>query len=217
MCHARSAGTENAVYLVRHGETAWSVTGQHTGWTDLALTPHGEEQAHGLQLRLHGLSFRHVISSPLQRAWKTCTLAGFSTVAALDTDLMEWNYGDYEGLTRAEIHSLNPGWELFRDGCPGGESVAQISGRVDRIASRLGALEGNVLIFSSGHLLRVLAARWLGADTRLGRNLMLDPASISVRGYDAAGMDRVVRRWNDGPGGANNESRIASFWAVDDE
>jgi broad specificity phosphatase PhoE len=204
------ATREDAVYLVRHGETAWSVTGQHTGRTDLPLTRHGQEQAQRLPQRLQRVSFRHVISSPLRRARQTCALAGFEDVAALDTDLLEWNYGDYEGLTRAEIHRLNPGWELFRDGCPGGESVAEITGRVDRVASRLGALEGNALIFSSGHLLRVLAARWLGANTQLGRNLMLDPASISVLGYDRASLDRVIRRWNDGAEEASGKTRKAS-------
>ena len=112
---------------------------------------------------------------------------------------MEWNYGDYEGRTLAEIHALNPKWELFRDGCPGGESVAQITARVDRIVLRLRALEGNVLIFSSGHVLRVLAARWLEADAALGRNLVLDPAAVSVLGYDHHAADRVIRRWNQSP------------------
>ncbi len=191
------AAQDTSVYLVRHGETAWSVTGQHTGCTDLALTTQGEEQARGLRQRLYGSRFQHVISSPLRRARQTCELAGFGAVAVLDTDLVEWNYGDYEGLTSAEIHRRNPGWELFRDGCPGGESVAQINTRAERIVSLLGSLEGNVLIFSSGHLLRVLAARWIGADTLLGRNLLLDPASLSVLSHDSARSHRVIRRWND--------------------
>jgi len=187
------------VYVVRHGETAWSVTGQHTGLTDLALTLQGEEQARALAGWLRGVSFAQVFSSPLQRARRTCALAGFGNTVELEADLVEWNYGDYEGRTLAEIHALNPKWELFRDGCPGGESVAQITARVDRIVSRLRALEGSVLIFSSGHVLRVLAARWLEADAALGRNLVLDPAAVSVLGYDHHAADRVIRRWNQSP------------------
>jgi broad specificity phosphatase PhoE len=151
------------VYLVRHGETAWSISGQHTGRTDLALTAHGEEQARGLVARLRGLSFDQVFTSPLRRALRTCELAGFGGCATLDPELLEWDYGDYEGRTLAQIHQVRPGWDLFRDGCPGGESVAQISARVDRVISRLRALGGRVLLFSSGHVLRVLAARWVEA------------------------------------------------------
>ncbi|HUN75419.1 MAG TPA: histidine phosphatase family protein [Steroidobacteraceae bacterium] len=184
------------VYVVRHGETAWSLTGQHTGLTDLALTRRGEEQARALAEWLHSMSFTHVLSSPLQRALRTCALAGFGDRAVLDADLVEWNYGDYEGRTLAQIRGLDPGWELFRDGCPGGESVADITGRADRIVARLAALEGNVIVFSSGHVLRVLAARWLEAHTALGRNLVLDPAGVSVLGYDHDGADRVIRGWN---------------------
>jgi probable phosphoglycerate mutase len=187
------------VYVVRHGETAWSLSGQHTGLTDLALTPRGEEQARGLAQWLRGMTFDHVFSSPLQRARRTCELAGFGGVAALDADLVEWNYGVYEGRTSAQIRQSNPSWELFRDGCPGGESVAEITARANRVVSRLHALEGNVLIFSSGHMLRVLAARWLAADTALGRNLVLDPACISMLGYDHHGADPVIRRWNHSP------------------
>jgi broad specificity phosphatase PhoE len=127
------------VYLVRGGETAWSISSQHTGRTDLPLTAHGEEQARRLVARLAGLSFDHVLSSPLRRALQTCELAGFGSRATLDPELLEWDYGDYEGRTLAQIHRLRPGWELFRDGCPGGESVAQISARVDRVVSRLRA------------------------------------------------------------------------------
>jgi broad specificity phosphatase PhoE len=198
-----------AIYLVRHGETAWSVTGQHTGWTDLALTAHGEAQARGLERALAGLNFAHVLSSPLRRARRTCELAGFAASEVLDPDLMEWNYGDYEGRTLAEIRSTRPGWELFRDGCPGGESVAAIAERADRVVSRLHALEGDVAIFSSGHVLRVLAARWLGASAALGRGLALDPACISVLGYDHGGADPVVRLWNDPQHDLDRGGRIA--------
>jgi len=184
------------VCVVRHGETAWSVTGQHTGLTDLALTPGGEEQARGLAQSLAREGFANVFSSPLLRARRTSALAGFEARAVLDPDLVEWDYGEYEGRTLAQIHSLNPEWELFRDGCPGGESVAAIAARADRIVSRLRSLEGKSLIFSSGHLLRVLAARWLDANASLGRGLLLDPASISVLGYDHNGVDPVIRRWN---------------------
>jgi broad specificity phosphatase PhoE len=184
------------IYIVRHGETAWTRTGQHTGWTDLALTPEGEEQARALEQWLRDIRFDQVFSSPLQRALRTCALAGFGSLAALDPDLVEWNYGDYEGRTLSEIHAVNPNWDLLRDGCPGGESVAQITERIDRIIARLQKPMGNVLIFSSSHLLRMLAARWLGADGGLARNLVLDPAGVSVLGYDHNGMDRVIRRWN---------------------
>ena len=187
----------NDVYLVRHGETAWSITGQHTGRSDLALTSRGEEQARALGPRLKSLNFDHVLSSPLRRALRTCELAGFTGPATLDQDLVEWDYGDYEGRTLAGIHRERPEWELFRDGCPGGESVLQITERVDRMVSRLRALDGNVLVFSSGHVLRVLAARWIDGSAALGRHLVLDPACVCVLGYDHGGTDSVIRLWND--------------------
>lgn len=189
--------SEHTVYLVRHGETAWSLTGQHTGRTDLTLTSHGEEQARGLERRLKGLRFEHVLSSPLRRALRTCELAGFADRATLDSDLLEWDYGQYEGRTLAEIRQDRPDWELFRDGCPGGESLIQITERVDRVVSRLRPLEGNVLIFSSGHVLRILAARWVDGSAALGRRLALDPTGVCVLGYDHGGLDSVIRLWND--------------------
>lgn len=185
------------IYLVRHGETAWSVTGQHTGTTDLALTVQGEEQARGLNARLAGLSFAHVLSSPLQRARRTCELAGFSRSAVPDPDLVEWNYGEYEGLTTQQIHRARPGWVVFRDGCPGGESVADVTARVDRVILRLRALAGDVLLFSSGHLLRALAARWVGHSIEFGRSLALDPAAVCVLGYEHGDTDSIIRLWND--------------------
>jgi probable phosphoglycerate mutase len=185
------------VYLVRHGETAWSITGQHTGRTDLALTDRGEEQARAVGPRLKGLKFDHVLSSPLQRALRTCELAGFAALAILDPGLVEWDYGHYEGRTLAEIHRERPEWELFRDGCPGGESVLQITERVDRVVSRLRTLQGNVLLFSSGHVLRVLGARWIDGAAALGRHLVLDPAHVCVLGYEHDGTDSVIRLWND--------------------
>lgn len=185
------------VFLVRHGETAWSITGQHTGRTDLPLTADGEKQARGLVPRLDGLSFDHVLSSPLRRAMQTCELAGFGSRATLDPELVEWDYGEYEGLTLAQIHRMRSGWEIFRDGCPGGESVAQISARVDRVVSRLRAFGDRVLVFSSGHVLRVLAARWVESTAELGRRLELDPACVCVLGYDHASADSVIQLWND--------------------
>jgi len=185
------------VYLVRHGETAWSITGQHTGRTDLALTSRGEEEARALSPKLLSLRFDHVFSSPLRRALRTCELAGFAGLATLDRNLTEWDYGDYEGQTLAQIHRERPDWELFRDGCPGGESVLQITERADRVVSRVRTLKGNVLIFSSGHMLRVLAARWIDASAALGRRLVLDPACLCVLGYDHNGLDSVIRLWNE--------------------
>lgn len=187
---------DSDIYLVRHGETAWSLSGQHTGRTDIALTRRGEEQARALQSRLDGLGFAHVWSSPLQRARRTCELSGFAR-PVIDPELLEWNYGDYEGRTLEEIHRVNPGWVLFRDGCPGGESAAQLTARADRVVSRLRALESRVLVFSSGHLLRSLAARWLGLSLEVGRALVLEPTAVCVLGYDHNGADSVIRLWND--------------------
>src|ERR1700690_3137832 len=152
------------VYLARHGETAWSLTSQHTGLTDLPLTVHGERNARRLGKRLHGLTFVRVFTSPLQRVSRTCELAGFRAGAVVDPDLVEWNYGQYEGRTSADIFKERPDWQLFRDGCPGGETPAQVGARADRVVARLRAVQGNVLVFSSGHFLRVLAGRWLGLE-----------------------------------------------------
>src|SRR5487761_2212934 len=167
------------VYLARHGETAWSLTGQHPGLTDLPLTGHGERNARRLGERLRGLKFAKVFTSPLQRAARTCALAGFQAAAA-DRDLVEWNYGDYEGLRTAEILAKNPGWQLFRDGCPGGESPAQAGARADRVVNRMRAIPGDVLLFSSGHFLRVFAARWLGLEPAAGKFFLLNTASLSA-------------------------------------
>jgi broad specificity phosphatase PhoE len=187
----------NSIYLARHGETAWSLTGQHTGRTDLPLTPRGEQNAARLGQRLKDLSFAAVFTSPLQRARRTCQLAGFGDRATIDPDLMEWDYGDYEGLRSSEIHKQDPTWSLFRDGAPHGESVAQISTRADRAIARVRAIDGNVLIFSSGHFLRVLAARWLGLAASTGQYLALDTASLSILGYEHAKDRPVIRLWND--------------------
>jgi probable phosphoglycerate mutase len=159
------------VYLARHGETAWSLSGQHTGRVDLPLTTHGEANARRLASRLAGIPFKRVFASPLARAQRTCELAGFGASAVIDSDLLEWDYGAYEGKTQAQIRSERPGWEIFRDGCPEGELLAQVAARADRVIARLRAIANDVLIFSSGHLLRVLAARWLGLDATLGRGV----------------------------------------------
>lgn len=186
------------VYLARHGETAWSVSGQHTGLTDLPLTERGERNARSLSDRLRGLSFDVVLTSPLQRARRTCELAGFGALAEVEQDLVEWDYGNYEGRTTAEILRERPDWRLFRDGCPGGESVAEVCTRADRIVSRLREMPGTALVFSSGHFIRVIAARWLGSDAvAVGSHFMLGTASLSAVGYEHDLSRPVIRLWND--------------------
>lgn len=185
------------VYLARHGETQWSLSGQHTGLTDLPLTPRGEENARALRERLAGLNFGKVFTSPLQRATRTCELAGFGTVAEIDRNLLEWDYGQYEGLTSAEVHAKRPDWQLFRDGCPGGELPEQVAARAASIVNRVRALGTNVLLFSSGHFLRVFGARWLGLAVVAGRYLALSTASVSVLGYENNPSSPVIQLWND--------------------
>jgi len=185
------------LYLARHGETAWSITGQHTGRTDLPLTERGEQNAQRLGKRLAGMAFAKVFTSPLKRAARTCELAGFGARASADPNLVEWNYGDYEGLRSAEIHLSNPAWELFRAGCPNGESPGEVAARADEVVRRLRAISGDVLIFSSGHFLRVLAARWLGIEPAAGRFLSLTTASLSAVGYEHNLSQPVIRLWND--------------------
>ena len=184
-------------YLVRHGETAWTVSGRHTGLTDLPLTERGERNARRLGERLKSPAFARVFTSPLKRASRTCELAGFGAVVAVDDDLVEWNYGEYEGKTAAEIQTQRPGWELFRDGCPGGESVADVAARADRVVGRARNTAGNVLLFSSSHFLRILAARWLGMEAAAGRYFYLGTAALSVVGYDHGLHDPIIRLWND--------------------
>jgi len=185
------------VYLARHGETTWSLTGQHTGLTDVPLTERGERNARLLGERLAGLAFVKVFTSPLQRAARTCELADFGTTAEVDRDLVEWNYGDYEDLRTEEIHAKHPDWQLFRDGCPHGESPQQVGARADHVLSRVRAIKGNVLIFSSVHFLRALAARWLGVEAAAGRFFTLNTASVSVLGYENNLSEPVIRLWND--------------------
>jgi broad specificity phosphatase PhoE len=185
------------VCLARHGETAWSLAGQHTGLTDLPLTERGEADARCLAPRLAGVAFSEVSTSPLKRVVQTCELAGFGDRSKIDPDLVEWNYGLYEGARTAEIHQQRPDWQLFRDGCPGGESPDQISARADRIVARVRSIDGNVLLFASGHFLRVLAARWLGLDAGDGAFFVLGTASLSILGYEHDLSEPAIRSWND--------------------
>lgn len=185
------------VYLARHGETAWSLTGQHTGLTDLPLTERGERNARRLGEKLAGRQFALVLTSGLTRADRTCELAGFKAAAEVDRNLVEWDYGDYEGRRSDEIHSERPDWELFRDGCPGGESPEQVGARADKVLHRVQNIRGDVLLFSSGHFLRVLAARWLGFEVAAGKSFLLGTASLSMLGYEHRLSAPVVRLWND--------------------
>jgi broad specificity phosphatase PhoE len=184
-------------YLARHGETSWSLSGQHTGITDLPLTGRGEQNARRLGERIAGLAFAKVFTSPLKRATQTCELAGFGNIAEADIDLVEWNYGNYEGLRTVEIQAKRPDWQLFRDGCPGGESPGQVGTRANRILSRIRGTRSNVLIFSSGHFLRVLAAHWLGLEPANGRFFVLNTASLSALGYENNLSQPAIRLWND--------------------
>lgn len=185
------------VYLARHGETAWTVTGQHTGLTDLPLTERGESNARRLGERLKGMTFTKVFTSPLRRALRTCELAGFGSVAETDCDLVEWDYGEYEGRRTVDILRERPDWLLFRDGCPGGESPQQVALRADRVVNRIRSVAGNVLLFSSGHFLRVLATRWIGMELISARSLMLSVASLSALSYETSLSQPAIQLWND--------------------
>jgi broad specificity phosphatase PhoE len=185
------------VYIARHGNTAWTFSGQHTGLTDLPLTPDGERNARRLGERMKGMTFAKVFSSPLQRAVRTCELSGYGAGAEIDPDLVEWNYGEYEGLTSAQILEKRPDWDLFRDGCPGGESPQQIGERADRVVKRVRSISGDVLLFSSGHFSRVFAAQWLGLGPGGGRYFLLNPASLSALSYEHNLSHPAVQLWND--------------------
>jgi probable phosphoglycerate mutase len=191
------ATTLPTVHLARHGETEWSLSGQHTGLTDLPLTKRGEANARNLGRLIAGTTFAQVLTSPLVRARRTCELAGYAQHAVVDDDLVEWNYGDYEGKTTAEIRQARPDWQLFRDGCPGGESPAQVGARADRVIYRLRALGQPVLLFSSGHFIRVLTARWLGLEPIAGKYFLLSTATLSILGYEHKLNEPVIRLWND--------------------
>ena len=184
------------VYVVRHGETAWSLSGQHTGRTDLALTGHGEQAARALSARLQDLHFAEVLTSPLQRARRTSELAGFGATAVADPDLMEWDYGDYEGLRTADIRAQRPRWRLFEDGCPGGETLAEVAARAERVIARMRMLKGDVLVFAHSHILRILIARWIALPALEARRLHLATASVSVLGYDHDIDEPVIRSLN---------------------
>ena len=195
-------------YLARHGETAWTISRQHTGGTDLPLTTQGEAEARRLGERLDGLKFAAVFTSPLQRARRTCELAGFGSAAIVEPDILEWNYGAYEGRTSAEIHAERPDWDLFRDGCPGGGSSDQIGARADRAIGRVREIAGDTL-FSSSHFLRVFAARWLGLPPGAGRLFVLGTASLSVMGYEHNRSEPVIRLWDE----MLHESHVSSIQA----
>jgi len=187
-----------SIYLVRHGQTEWALAGRHTGRTDMILTPEGERQASTLKERLQGLQFAQVLTSPLLRAKKTCELAGFGDRMLEDADLMEWDYGDYEGLTSREIRAKHPDWSTYKHGFPNGESVDAVAARGARVATHLKSLSGNVLVFSHGHFLRFVAVSWLGLKKKQAGLLMLSTASVSVLGFDHNNIDEpAIALWND--------------------
>jgi len=183
-----------SVFAIRHGETAWSLSGRHTGTTDIPLTEDGRQLAERLRPILARNAFGLVLCSPMQRARETCGLAGFGDTAVIDTDLLEWNYGEYEGLTPKQIHELAPGWLIFRDGCPGGEAPEQVGARVDRVIARSRAVDGDVALFAHGHVLRVLVARWIRLPAGSGQHFLLDTGTLCVLGY--YGEIPAVRIWN---------------------
>ena len=185
------------ITLVRHGETPWSLTGQHTGRSDPPLTDNGRKQSSTLKSRLAGLQFAQVWTSPSLRARTTCELAGFSGSATVDDDLQEWDYGRYNGLTGSEIQKLQPGWKIFENGSPDGESVADGTARADRLVNRIRAVKGDLLLFSSGHFLRALAARWVSQPVTFGEHLLLDPTGVCVLAYDHAVDEPGILLWND--------------------
>lgn len=188
------------VYLVRHGETPWSRSGQHTGKTDIALTQHGEDQARALAPLLNVIKFDHVLTSPALRARQTSELAGYAGQAFVDSDFAEWDYGDYEGKRSSEIRTGRPGWNVFRNGCPGGESARDVTSRTDRAGVLLRALSGNILIFSHGHFSRSLAVRWIGLPIIEAQHFRMDPASISILAFDPAHPElAVIAQWNSTP------------------
>ena len=183
------------IYLIRHGETEWSASGKHTGVSDIPLTEHGRQQSKLLRPELSTTNFQLVLTSPLRRARETCELAGLAERAEIDPDLMEWNYGDYEGLTSEQIHAHRPAWTIFNDGGgPGGETPDQVGARVDRVIARVRALQGNAALFAHGHVLRVLAARWLGLAPSAGAHFLLDTATLSV--LSSQGGVAALKRWN---------------------
>ena len=191
------AVTHPDIWLMRHGTTAWSMSGRHTGRTDIPLTDEGRAAARRLGEELAQQTFAAVFSSPMQRALETCVLAGLGDVAVVDDDLREWDYGDYEGRTTAEIRSERPDWTIWRDGCPGGETAADVGARADRVVARLREYDGELAVFGHGHCLRVITARWVGLAPEAGALLALDTATVSRLGWERE--QAVVRTWNSGP------------------
>lgn len=191
---AHSKATKGLIYLVRHGETEWSLSGQHTGTTDIPLTENGRNTAKQFNPFFSQVNLALVLTSPLKRARSTCELAGLGEKAEIDRDLVEWNYGDYEGMTTQQIHAKSPKWILFKDGCPGGETPEQICKRVDRAIGRVREIKGNVVIFAHGHVLRVFVARWLGFPVLAASHFLLDPATLSILSY-YQGIP-AIKQWN---------------------
>ena len=190
------------LYLIRHGETEWSLSGQHTGRTDLPLTAHGEAEARRLVPWLRHVEFARVLTSPLERARRTCELAGLAAAAVVEPDLAEWNYGDYEGRLSRDIRKERPGWDVFRDGCPNGEMPGQVSDRADRLLAHLCKLEGNIALFSHGQFSRALAAQWIELSVNEARHFSLGTASLSILGFDPSHPEvRVIELWNAAPAG----------------
>src|SRR5690349_13849551 len=185
-----------SIYVIRHGETAWSLSHQHTGRTDIPLTERGERDARALSAKLQSVKFAQVWSSPLTRARRTAELAGFADRLATDDDLVEWNYGAYEGRRTSEIRAERPGWNPFVDGCPGGETVADVGVRADRVLARARAVQGDVALFAHRDILRVIIARWIELPAREGQRLYLETASVSVLGYDHDATEPVIRTLN---------------------
>lgn len=183
------------IYLIRHGETSWTLSGQHTGKTDLPLTPKGEQDALLLGKRLKGHTFEKILTSPLKRAEDTCELAGLAKHVYRDPDLVEWNYGDYEGLTTQEIHKRSPNWTIFERGAPNGESLSDVSARANKILAKIHSIHGDIALFSHGHFLRILAARWLNLPAQEGKHLLLSACSLSILSYER--QTPVLALWND--------------------
>jgi len=196
-CERTAVSAALQLYVIRHGETAWSITGQHTGFTDIALTAHGEEEARALEPCLRTIQFTRVLASPLRRALQTCELAGLGAEADIEPDLVEWNYGDYEGKRTVDIREQRPGWNVWRDGCPHGETAADIADRADRLLARLRNLSGNVALFSHGQFGAALAARWIELAIIEAQHFALSPASISVLAHEAGHPEvPVIALWN---------------------
>jgi broad specificity phosphatase PhoE len=185
------------VYLARHGETEWSLSGKHTGLTDIPLTARGEANARQLGERLRNFRFARVFTSPLSRARRTCELAGYGEQVVIDRDLVEWNYGAYEGRRTADIHKERPDWLIFRDGCPNGESFDELTARADRVIARLRAVDGDVLLFGHSHFSRMLAARWLGLSVQDAQFFLLGTAALSALSYEHSLVEPAIRFWND--------------------